>query len=151
MYEPGKVISVQLVHGFDAVVSGPTPVVNPPGAPDTTAKTTAQWLRRPSLVAGVALADLDPLRIHVEGTLPVETPHGRSQWYSMTFVDALADRKLDRERTGGVDAQSAELRVFHSTIRVARRQVCRRRLDPGRRSGSITWNDDRVTWDGGPA
>ncbi len=64
------------------------------------------------MVAGVVLEDLDPLRINVEADLTRGNLHRSSQRYPVASADALSDRELDRERTGGVNAQSAEPRVF---------------------------------------
>ncbi len=76
-------------------------------------------------MAGVTLEDLDPLRINVEADLTRRNLHRGSQRYPVTSADALSDRELDRERTGGVNAQSGELRIVHSTIFVAWLEVCR--------------------------
>ncbi len=89
-------------------------------------------------MAGVSLKDLDALRIKVEADLTRRNLHRSSQRYPVTSADALSDRDLDRVRTGGVNAQSAELRVFHSTIIVTWLQVCGARAGPGHRSRTGT-------------
>jgi len=79
------------------------------------------------VIASVVLEDLDPLRIKVEADLTRGDLHRGPQRYPVTSADALSDRELDRVCAGGVDAQSAELRVLHSTIFVVRLEVCNRR------------------------
>lgn len=86
------------------------------------------------MIDSVVLEDLDPLRINVEADLTRGDLHRSPQRYPVTSADALSDRELDRVRAGGVDAQSAELRVPHSTIFVARLEVCSRRDRPDHRS-----------------
>jgi len=70
----------------------------------------------------------------VEADLTRGDVHRSSQRYPVTAADAFSDRDLDGERAGGVDAQSAELRVLHSSILVAQLEVCSRRPRPDRRS-----------------
>lgn len=76
------------------------------------------------MIASVVLEDLDPLRINVEADLTGGDLQRSPQRYPVTSADALSDRELDRVRARGIDAQSAELRVLHSTIFVARLEIC---------------------------